>query len=204
MGAVDLVQKPTALATQQLYDLSDELVAKVVAAAAAHPRTPMTEPAVIQPTPPAGAVRLVVIGTSTGGPVGAHPAAGCAFPADFPAAVAVALHIPAGYTEIAGAPARRNLRDAGVRGFRGGRDCPGDHRSRARRSPPPDQHHGATTHRTGRFHPTHGAVLPVSRFPVRESPPAPWAAVLGVVLTGMGNDGLSGATSIRRSPADAS
>ena len=35
LGAVDLVHKPTALATDRLYELSGELVTKVVAAAAA-------------------------------------------------------------------------------------------------------------------------------------------------------------------------
>ena len=34
MGAVDIVQKPTALATDRLYEMSAELVAKVIAAGA--------------------------------------------------------------------------------------------------------------------------------------------------------------------------
>ena len=37
-GAVDLVHKPTALATDRLYELSGELVAKVIAAAGADQR----------------------------------------------------------------------------------------------------------------------------------------------------------------------
>ena len=34
-GAIDFVQKPTALATEKVYDLGDELVSKIVAAAEA-------------------------------------------------------------------------------------------------------------------------------------------------------------------------
>jgi two-component system chemotaxis response regulator CheB len=100
-GAVDLVHKPTPLATDRLYDLGDELVAKVLAAADARPpgpapvasarlaRAPLSRP---------GGVRLVVIGTSTGGPQ-ALTRLLSALPRDLPCAVAVALHIPAGYTE---------------------------------------------------------------------------------------------------------
>ena len=34
-GAIDFVQKPTALATEKVFDVADELIAKVVAAAGA-------------------------------------------------------------------------------------------------------------------------------------------------------------------------
>ena len=37
-GAVDFVQKPTALATEKLLDIADELIAKVKAAAAGQRR----------------------------------------------------------------------------------------------------------------------------------------------------------------------
>ncbi|MES1209712.1 MAG: chemotaxis protein CheB, partial [Pseudomonadota bacterium] len=108
MGAVDLVQKPTALATDRLYELSGELVAKVIAAGGSRQRiiTAATQPSVLR-APTLGGVRLVVIGTSTGGPQ-ALTRLLTSLPRDLPCAVAVALHIPAGYTE---ALARR-LNDA--------------------------------------------------------------------------------------------
>jgi two-component system, chemotaxis family, protein-glutamate methylesterase/glutaminase len=106
-GAVDLVHKPTSLATERLYELSAELVAKVRAAAAARPLLP-ENPATAKPrTPAAGAaatapgslrIELVVIGTSTGGPQ-ALTRLLPALPGDFPVPIAIALHIPFGYTE---------------------------------------------------------------------------------------------------------
>ncbi len=70
-GAVDVVRKPTALATDRLYELANELVFKVRAAAQARP-TPILASL---PTPQRsvsphyrGAFDLLVVGASTGGP----------------------------------------------------------------------------------------------------------------------------------------
>ena len=108
VGAFDLVHKPTALATDRLYDLGDELVRKVrVAASARAPRlgpippSPSSSPGRI--TPPKGVVaanagtELVVIGASTGGPP-ALTRLLAALPGDFPVPIALVLHIPAEYT----------------------------------------------------------------------------------------------------------
>jgi two-component system chemotaxis response regulator CheB len=98
-GAFDLVHKPTALATDQLYELGDELVQKVRAAGRAgkskladqaHSRAALGLPAVVTR-------KALVIGTSTGGPQ-ALTRLLSALPQDFPLPIAVALHIPAGYT----------------------------------------------------------------------------------------------------------
>jgi two-component system, chemotaxis family, protein-glutamate methylesterase/glutaminase len=99
-GAVDIVHKPTALATDRLYDLSKELVFKVQAAAEARP-TPMGSAPSIQSTSPAGQYRrtrdLLAIGASTGGPQ-AITRLLKAIPADFPVPIAVVVHLPAGFT----------------------------------------------------------------------------------------------------------
>lgn len=100
LGAVDLVQKPTALATDQLYDLNDELIRKVLHAAKAKPRplpelsssSPKASPLIAHKT------RLVVIGASTGGP-NAITRLLTALPGNFPVPIAIALHIPPGYTD---------------------------------------------------------------------------------------------------------
>jgi two-component system chemotaxis response regulator CheB len=109
-GAVDVVHKPTSLATDRLYEISAELIAKVKAAASARPRRPESAPPAAPPAArPAPASRrpappgprrtgLVVVGTSTGGPQ-ALTRLMTRLPGDFPAPIAVALHIPAGYTE---------------------------------------------------------------------------------------------------------
>ena len=98
LGAIDLVRKPTALATTRLYELGTELVRKVQAAASARAVTlePIPSPLVLEPGP-APEVELAVIGTSTGGP---HALTQLipALPANFPACVAIALHIPSEYT----------------------------------------------------------------------------------------------------------
>src|SRR3954470_16212190 len=68
-GAVDFVQKPTALATDRVLEIGDELLEKVKAAARARPT-------ILRPAPLAAAHRaaganafdIVVIGISTGGP----------------------------------------------------------------------------------------------------------------------------------------
>jgi two-component system chemotaxis response regulator CheB len=100
LGALDVVKKPTALATERLYELRTELVAKVLAAAAAR-RIDGEMP--VTPLPSAmlagrGLTRLVAIGTSTGGPQ-ALARLLAALPADFPCPIVIALHIPEGYTQ---------------------------------------------------------------------------------------------------------
>jgi two-component system chemotaxis response regulator CheB len=101
LGALDVVKKPTALATDRLYELGAELVAKVTAAAGARPLAPATAPVVpvrLASLGARGRTGLVAIGTSTGGPQAlGRLLAG--LPAEFPCPVAIALHIPEGYTQ---------------------------------------------------------------------------------------------------------
>ncbi|MEI9938738.1 MAG: chemotaxis-specific protein-glutamate methyltransferase CheB [Pseudomonadota bacterium] len=98
-GVFDLVHKPTALAVASLHDIAEELVSKVLLAAA-QPRDRNRQSEVEIPSGPAlqrRSDRVVLIGTSTGGPQ-ALTRLLKAFPADFPAPIAIVLHIPAGYT----------------------------------------------------------------------------------------------------------
>ena len=103
-GAVDFLQKPTALATDRLLDVADELVAKVKAAAGAQmwrvkPAQLSAEPAANVAAPVATRTDIVLIGISTGGPQ-ALKALIPRFPANFPVPVAMVLHMPVGYTEL--------------------------------------------------------------------------------------------------------
>jgi two-component system chemotaxis response regulator CheB len=103
-GAVDFVQKPTALATDRLLDIADELVDKVHAAAAAHVHRRDQElapggAARRAPSPIRGAFDAVVIGISTGGPQ-ALKLLVPRLPSDLPVAVAIVLHMPVGYTRL--------------------------------------------------------------------------------------------------------
>ncbi len=104
-GAIDFVHKPTALATEKIYEVSNELVEKVKAAATA-PLRPA--PAVVEATPQPAVTRpgrwsgrydIVVIGVSTGGPQGLK-AVIPRLPADCPVPIAIVMHMPVGYTEM--------------------------------------------------------------------------------------------------------
>jgi two-component system chemotaxis response regulator CheB len=102
-GAVDFVQKPTALATERLMDMAEELIDKVKAAARAPRRAvagPVRPPAApVRAAAPRNAYDILVIGVSTGGPQ-ALKIVIPALPADFPIPVAMVLHMPVGYTEM--------------------------------------------------------------------------------------------------------
>lgn len=108
LGAVDVVAKPGG-GPLAIHAAGGELVAKLRAAAGLAPVAPTTPPPRVSLPPrrpgaarPAGAppapVKLVVIGTSTGGPPalqGLIPL----LPADFPVPVLVLQHMPPGYTQ---------------------------------------------------------------------------------------------------------
>jgi two-component system, chemotaxis family, protein-glutamate methylesterase/glutaminase len=100
-GAVDFVQRPTALATEKVFDVAEELIAKVTAAAGASMRQlPQAQPhrETIASTTFRNRYSVLVVGASTGGPQGLKSVI-ARLPADFPIPVAVVLHMPIGYTE---------------------------------------------------------------------------------------------------------
>ncbi|WP_426755565.1 chemotaxis-specific protein-glutamate methyltransferase CheB [Myxococcus sp. Y35] len=199
-GAVELVHKPTALATERLYELGSELVEKVRTAARAavrvapEPPPPSNETAPVAPRDVARS--LVVVGTSTGGPQ-ALTRLLSELPVDFPAPVALALHIPAGYTEALARRLNAHCALEVLEAVDGLELRPG--RVVLARS---GQHlkverHGAVT------------LARLDRRPVRtahhpsvdvlfESAAKSWGPdAVGVVLTGMGDDGVAGARAIR-------
>ena len=106
-GAIDFVQKPTALASEKIFEVSNELIDKVKAAGSISlnrlPVSPPPEmpPAVEPGTKIAGthSVDLVVIGISTGGPQALKRLIP-QLPADFPVPVVMVMHMPVGYTEM--------------------------------------------------------------------------------------------------------
>lgn len=104
-GAIDVVQKPTALATEKIFEMGDELIAKVKAAASVPLSAPASSAAAapFAPAParaaPSGAVEVIVIGISTGGPQGLKQVIP-RLPAGFAIPVVVVMHMPIGYTEL--------------------------------------------------------------------------------------------------------
>jgi two-component system, chemotaxis family, protein-glutamate methylesterase/glutaminase len=102
-GAVDLVQKPTALATEQLLGIREQLIEKVKTAMRVPmhhmaPAAALTLPGVVA-SQGAGQVDCVVLGISTGGPQALRRLLP-ELPADFPVPIAMVLHMPIGYTAL--------------------------------------------------------------------------------------------------------
>jgi len=198
LGAIDLVHKPTSHATDRLYDMGDELVRVVLAAARARPAAPFPQPGPrpqVAPASAPGRVRLVAIGGSTGGPQAVSRLL-CALPASLPP-IAVVLHLPGEYT---GSFARRlderssldvieaedgvPLRTGLAVIARGGhhlRIVQGEGQAVVRLDLDP----ATTPHR------------PSVDVLFESAAEAFGGDVLGVVLTGMGEDGLRGARRIR-------
>jgi two-component system, chemotaxis family, protein-glutamate methylesterase/glutaminase len=194
LGAITMVAKPTALATERLYEVAAPLVAAVRLAASA--RVVATGP---PPTParelPRAVVRtkLLVIGASTGGPQAIHRIVR-GLPAELPVPVALVVHMPVGYTE--GFAARLDEHSAlrVVEASDGAPLVPGV----------------ALVARAGLHLGIHPSgehvtldVLPLER-PHRPSVDVLFGtaaaafgqAALGVVLTGMGDDGLVGSRAL--------
>jgi two-component system, chemotaxis family, protein-glutamate methylesterase/glutaminase len=103
-GAVDFVQKPTALATDKIFEIGEDLTRKVIAAAGVRVQR-LIQPLESEESQPLAlkkgpvGIDAVVLGISTGGP---H-ALKILIPrisADFPIPIALVLHMPIGYTEL--------------------------------------------------------------------------------------------------------
>lgn len=201
-GAVEFVQKPTALATDRIHEMADELIAKVKAASTvvlAQPAPPEVKSGRTT-APPAplkkGSVDIVVIGISTGGPQALRyliPK----FPADFPVPIAMVLHMPVGYTEMY-AQRLNELSGLSVTEAKEGEEVragsallaqAGRHLLFSRRG---DQ---VFTHLDLR--PLDTQHRPAVDVLFRSAADAFNGKVLGVVMTGMGNDGVAGALHIK-------
>jgi two-component system, chemotaxis family, protein-glutamate methylesterase/glutaminase len=104
-GAIDFVHKPTALATDKLLSIGDELVEKVKAAARSPLKSRPVAPLPAAPPPvqwsrtEPGTIELVVIGASTGGPQALKRLIPL-LPRECPVPVALVLHMPVGYTDM--------------------------------------------------------------------------------------------------------
>ncbi len=208
-GAVEFVQKPTALATDDVYEIADELVHKIKAAALVEVSLlagaggaasgASAAAGIASAISPSAAARadVVVLGISTGGPQALRHVIP-RLPGDLPVPVAMVLHMPVGYTEMYAqrlneicalevtearegdvvrpgaallAPAGRHL------SFQRGGD--GLVRAHLDLRPLDTQHRPAVD------------VL------FRSAADVYGARVLGVVMTGMGNDGMLGAGHIK-------
>ena len=205
-GAVDFLQKPTALASDRLMEIGDELIEKVKAAAVAPVRRiapapvplGMGAPAVKAWTPAGGRglVDIVVIGISTGGPQGLKQVIP-RLPANLPAPVAIVLHMPVGYTEMYA----RKLDELSALSVKEAEE--GDEVMAGRVLLAPAGRH-LSFRRAGSLVTAHLDVRPLDT-PHRPSVDVMFqsaaevygAGALGVVMTGMGADGREGSAWIK-------
>ena len=94
LGAIDLVAKPTPLASDRLNEIADDLVARILAIKPASEEVrENTSPRV----PRLHRAEIILLGTSTGGPQ-ALTRLVAALPGDLKAPLMMVLHIPVGYT----------------------------------------------------------------------------------------------------------
>jgi two-component system, chemotaxis family, protein-glutamate methylesterase/glutaminase len=196
-GAVDFIQKPSALATERLFEISDQLIEKVKAAA----NIPAGRLVEYTSSPAESAngvngrhsVDIIVIGISTGGPQALRyliPQ----FEKTFSVPMAIVMHMPVGYTELY-ALRLKELSNLDVREAKDGDLlCPGvvlfasaGHHMRFQRGEDRsvavrlDLEPSDTLHR------------PSVDVTFRSAAEVYADRVLGVVMTGMGTDGKEGA-----------
>ena len=203
-GAIDFVQKPTALATEKIFEVSTELIEKVKAAGDVSMKR-------FSPTPPppkavsdagtkiAGShsVDVAVIGISTGGPQALKRLIP-QLPEDFPVPVLMVMHMPVGYTEMyaqkLNEQSRLEVREAAEGDeIRPGRVflAPAGRHLTAQR----DANGKVVAHLDAKpFNTLHRPAVDVLFQSVAE---VYGNRVLGVVMTGMGSDGKQGAAWIK-------
>lgn len=106
-GAVDFIHKPTTLASEDLFQMGNELIAKVKHAAkismpplAKTSKTPLQPtPLLLRPNKPPAPLELVAISISTGGPAALSQMIP-EFPESFPIPIAIVMHMLEGHTQI--------------------------------------------------------------------------------------------------------
>jgi two-component system, chemotaxis family, protein-glutamate methylesterase/glutaminase len=206
LGAIDFVQKPTALASEKIFEVSSELIEKVKAAG----QISLTKiPALSVPesttkSEPAGtkvagshSVDLVVIGISTGGPQALKRLIP-QLPQDFPVPIVMVMHMPVGYTEMYASKLNEQA-NVEVREAAEGDELKPGHAFLA----PAGRHLSLKREDSGRvvvhldsrpFNTLHKPSVDVL---FQSAAEVYGNRVLGVVMTGMGSDGKQGAAWIK-------
>lgn len=192
LGAVDFVPKPSGSVSLDFYRVKDSLVAAIIRASMSHVRP---APAAVAPARPvvvpagrSGSAPIVVIGASTGGPRALHHLIP-ALPADFPSPVLIVQHMPPGFTRslaqrlddlspltVREADTGDSLHAGLVLVAPGGKHMVLRNRRRVGLSDAPPEH----------------GVRPAIDVTLRSVVENVGANAVGVILTGMGQDGAQG------------
>ena len=203
-GAVEFVQKPTALATDRVFEIVDELIAKVEAAARVTGAQLSNEvPVTVAPVAPMAIARdvirtdIVVLGISTGGPQALRQLIP-RLPAAFPVPIAMVLHMPVGYTEMYAQRLNEISALEVVEAHEGDLLRPGlVWLAPAGRHLTFDRRGDGAVHAHLDLHPTDTQHRPAVDVLFHSAAETFGARTLGVVMTGMGSDGLLGAAHIK-------
>jgi two-component system chemotaxis response regulator CheB len=210
LGAVDFVTRPAAGASGEaaVRRLAVELTDKVLAAGKR--RRGITANLMIAelqksperpPQPAGGRIDVVAIAASTGGPMAVSQVL-AALPAEFPAPVLVVLHMPATFSKIFATQlqAKTRLKVKEAASFAVARPgevwiAPGDAHLIARR-------HGNHAQLELYDGPAENGCRPAADVLLRSLAKSFGGGALGVILTGMGQDGLAGAQQVRAAGGD--
>lgn len=207
LGAVDFMQKPSGTISVDLFKVKEELLTKVKLAPLANLRRAEANllealPAVETSSPiaPASSLNwLVVIGASTGGPPALERLFSGLRP-DLPAGILVVQHIPAGFTRSLAQRLDHHSRLAIVEAQEGMLIEPGKAYLAAGGShlviQPTTQEKTFTLHLDGS--PPRGTLRPAVDMTMLSAVAGYGPRTLGVILTGMGSDGLEGCRAIRQ------
>ncbi|HEY3374524.1 MAG TPA: chemotaxis response regulator protein-glutamate methylesterase [Candidatus Aquicultor sp.] len=200
-GAIDFVHKPTELTHMRLAEIQQELITKVKNTARARPKgrfsTPAERAVATEPsfTSHKGHNKLVMIGSSTGGPralVEVLPR----LPKNFPVPIVVVQHMPPG--PFIGSIAKRLDAESNIRVRQAENDdrlepgvaliAPGGMHLLIEKGGITKFNHG----------PAVNAVKPSVDVMMNSGAEVYGANSIGVILTGMGHDGASGMSTIKK------
>lgn len=201
-GALEFVQKPTALANEQVFEIAHDLTSKVkIAASVSIDRLPVQRAIAAEIRLPGaqyqGRFDAVVLGVSTGGPQALRHLLS-QLPADFPIPLAIVLHMPIGYT----APFAQRLNALSPLEVLEARE--GDEMRPGRVLLAPAGKHLLLKRRADGTVAAHLDIRPTDTLHrpsvdvlFHSAAEVYGSRVVGVVLTGMGNDGTAGAAWIK-------
>jgi two-component system, chemotaxis family, protein-glutamate methylesterase/glutaminase len=205
-GAIDFVQKPTAKANNQIYEMGQQLLQKVRLVEGIPQEKlqisngvistdPKIELPILQKT---GRIEIVVIATSTGGPQALRKLIP-AFPPNFPVPIAIIIHMPAGYTRslaerLNAISSLEVLEAAEGMELKGGRIIIGKagYHMMVRKGLDQIVRCHMDTAPLGK-----NLYVPSADHLFRSAAEVYGSKILGVVMTGMGNDGEEGAAKIK-------
>jgi two-component system, chemotaxis family, protein-glutamate methylesterase/glutaminase len=202
-GAIDFVQKPDGRDALTMNKVKEELLEKIRVAAGIKPAIPGAVKAPkIQLAPPPenkwktqpGAMRkIVVIGSSTGGPKALAEVL-CRLPAGIPAGILVVQHMPPGFTTSLAKRLDQLSQIAVAEAHEDDFVTPGK-----ALIAPGDYHMKVATN--GKIHlsqdPPVNNIRPSVDVTLRDAAAAYGKKVICVILTGMGNDGTAGGTLVK-------